>query len=102
MDMTFGVCTRCGGRVQVRCDTDLNGRLMDFVTPCRSCSPRPVALFAVMTEVRVDDVTACPGCGKTWPRPYRGAYHKLCDVCRLERQRQYLRDWRRRKRNGSS
>lgn len=100
MDITSGVCTRCGGGVQIRCDTDGMGRLQDYITPCEKCSPKPVALFARVTTVAVDDVQTCPACGDSWPRPYRGMYHKLCEPCKKERYRQYLRQWRRKRRNG--
>lgn len=35
-----GRCARCGGALDVRIETDGDGRLVDVVEPCETCVPR--------------------------------------------------------------
>lgn len=88
--------------MQVRCDTDNDGRLMDFITPCESCSPAPVAFMARIEVYELNDYQVCPGCGSTRERPKGGRHVRWCDGCKRIRYRQYLREWRKRRATGKA
>jgi hypothetical protein len=72
---------------------------MDFVTPCPRCSPPVVALFAKELD---RGVQTCPMCGKTRPRTSkRQRFEARCEDCARRAFNEYLRQWRRRKKNGT-